>query len=63
MSTALLTRITTRFVALSPAMRRTLWHRWYQLLARGYQQPDWTFMNYGYAEMEEGTSRLKLDVL
>jgi ubiquinone/menaquinone biosynthesis C-methylase UbiE len=61
MTAALLTRITTRLVTLSPAMKRALWHQWYQLLARGYQQPDWTFMNYGYSEMEDGESRLQLE--
>ncbi len=32
-----------------PPVKRLLWHRWYQVLARQRWQADWTFMNYGYA--------------
>ena len=37
---------------LSPAIKRTLWRKWYQLMAKKYQLPDWNFMNYGYAELD-----------
>lgn len=33
----------------SPRLRRLLWRWWYGRLARGFQQREWTFMNYGYA--------------
>lgn len=33
----------------SPGMRRWLWQRWYQFLAR-YRVGEWTFMNYGFAD-------------
>jgi len=46
----MLTRILGSAVSASPALKRTLWRKWYQFLARGYRQTDWTFMNYGYAD-------------
>jgi ubiquinone/menaquinone biosynthesis C-methylase UbiE len=30
-------------------LRRSLWRAWYQFNARRLAQPDWAFMNYGYA--------------
>jgi SAM-dependent methyltransferase len=41
-----------RVVASSPRLRRALWRAWYDYLARGYRQEDWTFMNYGFAERQ-----------
>jgi ubiquinone/menaquinone biosynthesis C-methylase UbiE len=32
----------------SPGAKRWLWRTWYQFLARRYDDPSWTFMNYGY---------------
>ncbi|MES2461330.1 MAG: methyltransferase domain-containing protein [Armatimonadota bacterium] len=46
----MLTKIFGPIINGSPVLKRTLWRRWYQFLARGYQQEDWTFMNYGYAD-------------
>ena len=41
-----------KFLAnLSPALKRSLWRWWYQIMAKRYQLPDWKFMNYGYAEL------------
>jgi len=43
--------LTTRLVALATATargKRLLWRAWYQFLAVRYQDPRWTFMNYGY---------------
>jgi ubiquinone/menaquinone biosynthesis C-methylase UbiE len=37
---------------LSPAIKRALWRKWYQVMAKKYQLPDWNFMNYGYAELD-----------
>ncbi|MBC8101605.1 MAG: methyltransferase domain-containing protein [Cytophagales bacterium] len=44
----MLTKILGPVINGSPMLKRTLWRRWYQFLARGYTQEDWTFMNYGY---------------
>lgn len=40
--------------AWSPRVKQVLWRTWYELLAGRYRQPDWTFMNYGYAPLEPG---------
>ena len=34
-----------------PSLKRTIWHWWYQLIAKKYPLPNWKFMNYGYAEL------------
>jgi SAM-dependent methyltransferase len=44
---------------LSPWFKRLLWRRWYQYLA-GYKQPDWRFMNYGYAPLNLAAPRFDL---
>jgi SAM-dependent methyltransferase len=46
----MLANIFSPLIARSPAIKRAVWLRWYQFLARGYRQENWTFMNYGYAE-------------
>src|SRR5437016_6119676 len=46
---SLANQLFSRLGAASPPLRRWLWRCWYDLLAGRYQQPDWTFMNYGYA--------------
>lgn len=35
-------------------LKRLLWRRWYQFLAKRYQIPEWQVMNYGYAAIPEG---------
>jgi len=45
----------------SPRMRKLLWKRLYQLLARVYRNPAWTFMNYGYAPLKPGGDGLELE--
>ena len=45
----------------SPPLRRTLWRTWYQVLAGRFAQPEWTFMNYGYADLEPGAQPTPLD--
>ena len=32
--------------------RRQMYKQWYELLARRFRRPDWTYMNYGYAPLE-----------
>src|SRR5262245_29330717 len=53
--------LTQLFVALCrvPALKKALWRGWYGYLARSYRAPDWSFMNYGFAE--EGSPGLELD--
>lgn len=48
-------------VAASPGLRRTLWKRWYQFLADGYRQEDWTFMNYGFGDLDPDAPGLRLE--
>lgn len=42
-----------------PFLRKTLWRGWYEYLARGYREADWTFMNYGFDDPK--VSRLPLE--
>jgi ubiquinone/menaquinone biosynthesis C-methylase UbiE len=37
-----------------------MWKQWYQFLARSYQRKEWTFMNYGYAPLDDQTEKLCL---
>jgi ubiquinone/menaquinone biosynthesis C-methylase UbiE len=55
-----LTKIFLFLIGLSPVVKHTLWRWWYQFLANYYQQPDWRFMNYGFAPLEPDASELKL---
>ncbi|MEO0085400.1 MAG: class I SAM-dependent methyltransferase [candidate division WOR-3 bacterium] len=41
-----------RLKSISPSLERSVMNRWYQFVAARFQQPDWTFMNFGYAEPE-----------
>lgn len=45
----MLARLFVTLTDRSPGMRRWLWQRWYQFLAR-YRVGEWTFMNYGFAD-------------
>ena len=49
-----------RWVRQSPALRRSLWKGWYELLAGRHQQQDWKFMNFGYAPLTDGEAPLQL---
>ena len=42
-----------------PLLRRPFWRFVYQFLAHRFEQPDWTFMNYGYVH-NEGDPELEL---
>lgn len=57
----MLSRFFARLVAASPWLKRILWRRWYQILAGRYRQTDWTFMNYGYAEIDPEAKPLCLE--
>lgn len=52
MSAALSSRVLARVSLRSPELRRKLWKQFYRILARNYRNPEWTFMNYGYAGPE-----------
>ncbi len=47
-------------LGLSPKIKRSLWHWWYQSLARSYQKSDWKFMNYGFCDLNSELSPLNL---
>ena len=51
----MLAKIFSPIISSSPRLKRTVWRSWYEFLARGYTQSDWTFMNYGYAEGDGDT--------
>jgi SAM-dependent methyltransferase len=57
----MVTKILGAITAASPKLKRVMWKRWYQFLARGYQNEDWTFMNYGYADTDADAPTLRLD--
>uniref|UniRef100_A0A7C4CES8 Class I SAM-dependent methyltransferase n=1 Tax=candidate division WOR-3 bacterium TaxID=2052148 RepID=A0A7C4CES8_UNCW3 len=42
-----------RLKAVSPSLERSVMNHWYQFVAARFQQPDWTFMNFGYAGPED----------
>ncbi len=48
-----------------PFIKRLLWHKWYNRLAKQIQSPDWTFMNYGYStignDVENKSTKLQLN--
>src|SRR5262245_18271500 len=41
-----------------PGFKKRLWHAWYDYLAAAQRAPQWTFMNYGYAD--DGAKKLAL---
>ena len=50
----------TRYVA-GMGLRQRVWHASYELLGARVKQPEWAFMNYGYAPVEPGGEPLALD--
>jgi ubiquinone/menaquinone biosynthesis C-methylase UbiE len=57
----MLTKIFGPLIQRSPALKRTIWRRWYEFLAGGYTQDDWTFMNYGFGETDPAATALPLE--
>src|SRR5918993_4687434 len=47
--------------SISPRVKKLLWKQWYQFLARHYQTREWSFMNYGYAPLDDHSETLKLN--
>jgi ubiquinone/menaquinone biosynthesis C-methylase UbiE len=39
------------FLCRFPVLKRLLWRRWYQFLARRFAIPEWQTMNYGYSAL------------
>lgn len=46
---------------ISPKLKGMMWKQAYQFLTKSYQRKDWTFMNYGYAPIDNLTEELNLD--
>src|SRR5918995_675680 len=46
---------------ISPHIKKLLWKQWYQFLARHYQTREWSFMNYGYAPLDDHSETLRLN--
>ncbi len=44
----MLTNIFAFFLKISPGLKRAVWKKLYQYLAKKYPTEEWTYMNYGY---------------
>ena len=44
-----------------PSVRRIVVQRWYQRTSGNYRDKDWTFMNWGFVDLDSKASHLKLD--
>ena len=44
-----------------PSVRRIVVQHWYQYAAGKYRDKDWTFMNWGFVDLDSKASRLELD--
>ena len=53
----MVTRLLILLCAISPFLRKKLWHWWYGKLAREISTGDWTFMNYGYLPLDSAGSK------
>jgi ubiquinone/menaquinone biosynthesis C-methylase UbiE len=49
----MLTNIFAFFLKISPRLKRVVWKKLYQYLAKKYPTQTWTFMNYGYESCNE----------
>ena len=57
----MLVKIFLALSSISPRVKKLLWKQWYQFLARHYQTREWSFMNYGYAPLDDHSETLKLN--
>ena len=55
-----LTTLSAWLVSLSPALKRRLWKFCYEALAARYRTPQWSFMNFGYAETDPSVPEIRL---
>jgi ubiquinone/menaquinone biosynthesis C-methylase UbiE len=44
----------------NPKLKKFLWKHWYEFQAGYYPKTDWSFMNYGYASLDENQAQLRL---
>jgi ubiquinone/menaquinone biosynthesis C-methylase UbiE len=47
--------------SISPYVKKLLWKQWYQFLASHYQTKEWSFMNYGYAPLDDHSETVTLN--
>ncbi len=57
----MLVKIFLALSSISPRVKKLLWKQWYQFLARHYQTREWSFMNYGYAPLDDHSETLRLN--
>jgi SAM-dependent methyltransferase len=57
----MLTKVFVGLSGISPRTKKLLWRQWYQFLAGHHQTKDWSFMNYGYAPLQDHSDTVKLD--
>lgn len=56
----ILAKLLGLLMRLFPRLKRSLWQRWYDLLAAKNTEAGWTFMNYGFAPLEADSQPLAL---
>ena len=61
MSAALSSRLLAKVSLVSPELRRKLWRKFYWALSSRYKNPNWTFMNYGFAAGPDSDPRAAAD--
>lgn len=52
----MLTNIFAFFLKISPRLKRAVWKKLYQYLAKKYPTAEWTYMNYGYEPCNQAIS-------
>jgi ubiquinone/menaquinone biosynthesis C-methylase UbiE len=57
----MLVKIFLALSSISPHIKKLLWKQWYQFLASHYQTKEWSFMNYGYALLDERPETMPLN--
>ena len=56
----MLIRVFLALSRISPYVKKLLWRQWYQFLAGHQHTKDWSFMNYGYAPLNDHSETVKL---
>jgi ubiquinone/menaquinone biosynthesis C-methylase UbiE len=57
----MLIKIFLALSGISPYVKKLLWKQWYQFLAGRYQTKEWSFMNYGYAPLDDHSEIVRLN--
>ena len=47
----MITKVLGAVTAASPRLKRQMWRGWYEFLAGGFAQQEWSFMNYGFESL------------